>query len=568
MPRIAIVGAGPSAVYALKRLVASERPLSITVFEAGTRPGVGTPYDRAQNSPAMLANIASIELPPVCQTLLEWLETRPAATLSESGISEDDLHERKFFPRVILGDYFSAQFAALVARAGAQGHRVEVRTSTKVTDIIAHDHGVWIISDDSAQFDNGIFDFAILATGHIAPHVRSAGTIGGSKTQARTPADTAARLGILGTSLSGIDVAVDHALRIGTFVETDDGLCFKPARPPAPDEAPPITMMSRGGLLPEADFYCPIPYIPLDRFTATRLNAQVCGKDGDLDIIFALFLDELEHLDPAFVASLGPVCATPEGFAKCYADRRAHIDPFEWARANLIEARYNARHARTVPWRYALLRMHEPFGAIVKELSPDDRRRFNASLKRVFVDNYAAVPPLSIARLLALYDAGVLAIRALGADYRLENPDRDGLWHVRTADDEMAFDVIVDARGQAALGQSEFPFPTLRMQIRAQAIARLETLEAVPIGDKFELGVSGNPLARIFCLSLPFLLDRNPFIQGLTAARELGVMAAEAVLQSCEQGPRNLSLDELWRMLTTGHKGSIYLFSSHGQLLL
>lgn len=94
---MAIIGAGPSAVYALKRLITSEAPLAILIFESGARPGVGTPYDRQQNSPAMLSNIASIELPPVCETLLDWLQRIPPETRHGWGIGDADLHERHFF---------------------------------------------------------------------------------------------------------------------------------------------------------------------------------------------------------------------------------------------------------------------------------------------------------------------------------------------------------------------------------------------------------------------------------------------------------------------------------------
>ena len=70
---IAIIGSGPGAVYALAHLLRAPDPLAIDLFEAGPVAGAGMPYDARRNSPAMLANIASVELPPVRQTLLSWL---------------------------------------------------------------------------------------------------------------------------------------------------------------------------------------------------------------------------------------------------------------------------------------------------------------------------------------------------------------------------------------------------------------------------------------------------------------------------------------------------------------
>ncbi|HEV7437192.1 MAG TPA: FAD/NAD(P)-binding protein [Pseudorhizobium sp.] len=44
IPRIAVIGCGPTGLYTLKSLVVSKLPLSITVFEAEAEPGKGTPY--------------------------------------------------------------------------------------------------------------------------------------------------------------------------------------------------------------------------------------------------------------------------------------------------------------------------------------------------------------------------------------------------------------------------------------------------------------------------------------------------------------------------------------------
>ena len=568
VPRVAIIGGGPSAIYALKRLIASENPLAITIFEAGERVGVGTPYNRERNSPAMLANIASIELPSVCETLLDWLQRLPAARRRALEIEDKSLCERHFFPRVVLGEYFAAQFTILMDQGAARGHTLTPQTSTTVSDVIAHAGGVWVTSDAAHQSGVHAFDHAILATGHSAPQVRPDATFAVQRSCPVGSAPGTTRLGVLGTSLSAIDVAIDHALRIGTF-ETEGGdLRFVPTPGGDLSHSPLITMMSRGGLLPEADFFCPIPYEALDLFTRECLAGIVRGDDGDLDQVFALFAAQLERLDPQFLASLGPACTTPEAFADRYAQRRSIFDPFEWAKGNLLEAHYNARHARTVPWRYALLRMHEPFGEIVKHLSPVDRDRFNRSLKRVFVDNYAAVPPLSIQRLLALHEVGVLVISAIGADYAIDWDEINARWCVSARGSRLYFDRIIDARGQAPVGQEEFPFPTLRMQIRAQAIASAESLDEIATGRGFELGQPGNPLERVHCLSLPFLLSRNPFIQGLTAAEELGTSAAHAILTAIAAPQEADGKSRLEEALVSLGGRTIYLFTDNGSLIL
>lgn len=564
--RIAVIGAGPSAVYALKRLIAHDQPLSITIFEAGDRAGVGTPYDRAHTSPALLSNIASVELPPVCETLLDWLRSVSSPVRQAWAIEDADLDERHFFPRVILGEYYAAQFESLIRKGRSSGHMLTVWTQTSVTDIVAHQGGLWVTAQSSGRLATHFFDHAILATGHSAPRMRMAPTNALALPNAGRDAIAKDTLGILGTSLSAIDVAIDRALRIGAFVSDGGTLSFEPAWSAA--ELPSITMMSRTGLLPEADFYCPIPYEPLEDFTAEKISPLVRGREGDLDAVFGLFLYQLARLSPEFLKSLGGGQFTPEGFAARYAARRTRFDPFEWARGNLLEVGYNARHRRTVAWRYALLRMHQPFGGVVHRFTPRDRARFHRTLRRVFVDNYAAVPPLSIQRLLALRDAGILAIRTLGEDYDIKWDEAHRQWQVTAGGEECHYNTIVDARGQAALGQEEFPFPTLRMQIRERAIAEAGSLEEIVTGKGFELGSPGDPLKRVHCLSLPFLLDRHPFIQGLTASEELGRAAAEALLGALRTEGTNEDAPSLEDMIASLGRRSIYLFADAGTLVL
>src|SRR5690349_570527 len=75
MANVAIIGSGPTGIYTLAGLIESTTPLSVTVFEASADPGKGTPYHPRVNDKAMLANIASIEIPPICATLTDWLRS-------------------------------------------------------------------------------------------------------------------------------------------------------------------------------------------------------------------------------------------------------------------------------------------------------------------------------------------------------------------------------------------------------------------------------------------------------------------------------------------------------------
>ncbi len=102
-----------------------------------------------------------------------------------------------------------------------------------------------------------LFDHVVLATGHQWPsrqEVRPG--YFASPWPAAALADIAAtEIGMRGSSLTAIDTAVALAGAHGAFVRNEDDLVYVPQ--PGTD-AFRITMMSRKGLLPEADFYFPL----------------------------------------------------------------------------------------------------------------------------------------------------------------------------------------------------------------------------------------------------------------------------------------------------------------------
>lgn len=63
--KIAIVGYGPTGPHALAELINCREPLSITIFDKGERAGAGMPCSRIASNRLMLADIASVEVPPL-----------------------------------------------------------------------------------------------------------------------------------------------------------------------------------------------------------------------------------------------------------------------------------------------------------------------------------------------------------------------------------------------------------------------------------------------------------------------------------------------------------------------
>ena len=100
MKKIAIVGAGPTGIYTLFSLLQQQTPLSISIFEQADVAGVGMPYSDEENSKMMLANIASIEIPPIYCTYPEWLQKQEASPCPAfDGVKKETLHEYVSFYR-------------------------------------------------------------------------------------------------------------------------------------------------------------------------------------------------------------------------------------------------------------------------------------------------------------------------------------------------------------------------------------------------------------------------------------------------------------------------------------
>lgn len=531
MGAIGIVGTGPTGIYTVAALVANGTPINIALFEQGDRAGVGMPYDDDANTRLMLANIASIEIPPIGTTYLDWLRSQPADWLGRYGVDKAKLHDRQFLPRLLLGQYFRDQLLWLVEEAQTRGITITIRENCRVTDIEARPDGVALWTDtDEAPLR---FDWVAIATGHVWPDADEA-------TKAYFPSPWSGlvdaeipprRIGIMGTSLSAIDAAMAVVSQHGRFVENDEQDVELELDPESTDLK--ITLMSRTGILPEADFYCPIPYEPLACATADAIAAEAdAGSGGLLDRCFRLFAEEIALADPWWAARVSLHERSADDIADAYfADRIAH-DPFRWAQFNLSEVERNKRDRKTVAWRYAILRMHEVFQDIVPALDEADRERFDSGLSRVFMDNYAAIPSQSIRRMLALHRTGILTLLELGSDYEKDVTDHGTRIFVEGT--EHQFDVFIDARGQKPLESKDLPFPHLRAQL-------LEAGEDIPsVCEDYSLASPTEARGRVALGALPYLLHDQPFVQGITAAAEIGSKMAGMVINAPTRIRRSL----------------------------
>jgi uncharacterized NAD(P)/FAD-binding protein YdhS len=433
------------------------------------------------------------------------------------GIDPDQIDEHAFYPRLALGEYFLDQFSALIESAPARGIAIEIAANTAVTDIAADRNGFTLsVEPGNASPVERRFDQVVIATGHQWPEDPEARP---GYFNSPWPASALRRIApgpiaIRGSSLTAIDA---------TFIEREGRALDFRLGPGA--EALKLSMMSRKGLLPEADFYHPVPYEPLAICTPEAIERLIEAHcETTLDSAYELFKRELAQADPAYARHVGLDDLALEDFADRYFADRLAADPFDWAIANLDEARGNYDRGHTIAWRYAILRMHEVLALITPHLSEEALHRFNRYLKPVFVDEYATVPHLSIERLLALHRAGALDVVALGDDYRIDTRSGERGAAVVVDGERRHFPVLIDATGQRPLAIEHFPFQTLVDQgvVRDAADGDADGPKGIAVDDLYH-PVSDQPIAqRLFCLGIPFILGRHPFIQGITSSHEMG----------------------------------------------
>ncbi len=118
-------------------------------------------------------------------------------------------------------DNFRDQFLRLVDQARQQKFAVAVYESCQVTDLQITNAGVMLATN--LDLPSETFDLAVIATGHVWPDEEEA-----TRTYFPSPWSglmeakvDACNVGIMGTSLSGLDAAMGVAIQHGSFIEDD-----------------------------------------------------------------------------------------------------------------------------------------------------------------------------------------------------------------------------------------------------------------------------------------------------------------------------------------------------------
>lgn len=102
-------------------------------------------------------------------------------------------------------------------------------------------------------------------------------------------------------------------------------------------------------MLPEADFYCEIPYLPLDICTEKAVDdSSHTARRHCWTTLFELFKRQLVSSDPAYAGEIGLALLSVETVGPAYFREGEESDPFVLAAKNLAEAETNKKQKRTV----------------------------------------------------------------------------------------------------------------------------------------------------------------------------------------------------------------------------
>ena len=528
-----------------KRLIEARiENLHVDIFEKRHQLGVGMPYSNAGANDEHVTNVSGNEIPLLVTPIAEWIKTVPAQTLERFHINEK-FNDFKVLPRLLFGEYLSAQFDLLLKQADKAKIGYEVHFNSVVTDIIDHDHGVSVEINHGKLMD---FDKVIVCTGHNWP-ITNEGVIPGYFDSPYPPSKLALKLdhpvAIKGSSLTAVDAIRTLARNHGTFQRNNDNITFKLREEHANFK---MVLHTRNGMLPAVRFHLDNPHLENDKLlTPEEITAHIAANNGFLSLDFVFekdFKDIFLTKDPQFYDRIKHM--NVEEFVEDMMNLRERLDPFQLLRAEYAEAEKSIKRKESVYWKEMLGVLSFAMNYPAKHLSAEDMQRLQKVLLPLISIVIAYIPQSSTEELLALHDAGLLEIIPVGEDSKVE--PRDGGGAVYHYDDQAVyFNTFVDCVGQPHLNYKDFPFKSL-LAAKKVSPARLRFksaeagIKALKEGKEIEQDAAGNYYLhvsgiainddfqiidqygayndRIYMMAVPYIGGYNPDYSGLDFCEE------------------------------------------------
>ncbi len=535
VPTLAVIGAGPSTLYLLQNLLTHEAArlfASITVFDARDRPGVGMPYSRETTGRHNLCNISSDELPSLPETFEGWLRARDEQTLRRYGLAREDIDGGAIYERVVLGDYFEAQFEAVIQALSSAGLPVHWRPGVDVTDIEdqPESNAVLVVTREGRSS----FDHVVISTGHRFDgedqprfgYFASPWPIDKILPPKGTHHDFT--VATLGASLSAFDVVSSLAHRHGRFEPSgsDGPLTFHV------DERCPnfrITLHDANGWLPHLQYAQTEPMREVYRHVTPGELLELRDDAGflRLDAYFErvcrpTLLEALRHDGEQDLARALGDGMTLEAFVAAAEESHTYDDPFDGMRSELPEARRSLDHDRPIRWKEVLDDLMYTLNFHAELIPAEDHERWREVVRPLLMNVIAALPLPSARTLLALRDAGRLELVA--GPVELEEIGSDGT-RVSVEGEASTYRMFISCGGQSPVTADDYPFRTM-LEVGTIRSARArhvdggnpEPLVGIDIDGTYRvIGDDGLPNRRIHDIGFPHTAGLRPYSYGLQA---------------------------------------------------
>jgi len=556
--RIAIIGGGPSGLFMYKRLTeAKATNFEIDIFERKNYLGAGMPYSAEGANVEHITNVSDNEIPIIFNSIEDWVKIAPKAVLKKFNISEEKFDEYKVLPRLFFGEYLSAQFNLLKDAASKKSIETNVHLNCVVEDIIDFPRDNKVALSIKGR-DNAYFDQVIICTGHNWPK-KYEGFIPNYFDSPYPPKKISLKLdhavGIMGSSLTAIDALRTLARQNGKFEDNKDGSYGYHLE----SEGFKAVMHSRSGLLPAIRFHLEDSHLGKEETLSKAKIRESRAENGGflpLDFVFEKnFKEMFIEKDPVFYEQIKEM--NLEEFVETMMAFREKIEPFDLFKKEYDEAEKSIEKRKSIYWKEALAVLSFAMNYPAKYLSAEDMERLQKILMPLISIVIAFVPQSSCRELLALHEAGVLSIVAVGDDAEVEPLETGGAdYHYKVDDQEITahFDTFINCVGQPHLSFDDFPFKSLitggtvspaRLKFQSAKRGKAEmkhsdlvtrkddsyflTVPGISINDHFQVvNEAGQANKRIYIMAVPYIGGYNPDYSGIDFCEA----ASEAVLSS------------------------------------
>ncbi|WNO11593.1 FAD/NAD(P)-binding protein [Teredinibacter sp. KSP-S5-2] len=433
---IALIGGGPSSFRVLKRIAErdmeySKTNISVILIEKQDRLGVGLPYSRKTTD------------------------------------SEHRIAANETITRLEKGDELEQRFHDAIDMAKRNGVSVQVKYESNVIDVQYGEKKKYVIKMD--DYSSITADYVVLATGHWKniPELSNSDKYVSNPwpvQDALRKSKLSESVGIVGTSLTAIDIAISLANSRGEFVTTENGVVYKVHE----DTPICITMFSRSGMLPRvAGFGITEGRGELegsekyDKYLTEDLAfSPAMGRVSNLlsyayrrlcmDFLTTDALDSLRnHFDEELLFTgdfrrdmniIKKAISKRSGVGQFYVD-------YELAKGSIKSKSY-------IPWQSLLWQKTDIFWWLFHLYSAEDR---------LVIDDYSYqtlcfVRPLNFynaSRIKALIDAGILKVKKVSQAYSVSEDSNgfsvfNGVYAGEDIEKEFfAGDTLIDCRGQS-----------------------------------------------------------------------------------------------------------------------